>query len=206
MATTLDVVNDCLATLGEAPLATLTEPHEFKSSAQRILARTSKRIQATGWWCNQEAVTYVPNSVNGQVQLPGDVLKFQSGVRNRDLLQRGVPKPWIVQRGSRLYDTRTQSYVITEDEVIGEITRNVPFEDLPPVLNEYIAAEAVVKFQSNFDADNSKRQELEQHWTLARADARAEQIRQVAVNFRNNNSTLNRIKSYTRSARRYIGR
>lgn len=151
-------------------------------------------------------MTYVPNSVNGQIQLPGDVLKFQSGVRNRDLLQRGVPKPWIVQRGSRLYDTRTQSYVITEDEVIGEITRNVPFEDLPPVLNEYIAAEAVVKFQSNFDADNNKRQELEQHWTLARADARAEQIRQVAVNFRNNNSTLNRIKSYTRSARRYIGR
>lgn len=206
MATTLDVVNDCLASLGEAPLATLTEPHEFKSAAQRVLARTSKRIQATGWWCNQEAVTYVPNSVNGQIQLPGDVLKFQSGVRNRDLLQRGVAKPWIVQRGTRLYDTRTHSYEITEPEVIGEITRNVPFEDLPSVLNEYIAAEAVLKFQSSFDADNSKRQELTQAWTLARADARAEQIRQVAVNLRYNNPTLNRIKSVTRSARRYIGR
>ena len=206
MATILDVVNDCLASMGEAPLASLTEPHEFKGAAQRTIDRTNRRIQATGWWCNQEAVTYVPNSVNGQVQLPGDVLKFQSGVRNRDLLQRGVPKPWIVQRGSRLYDTRTRSYVITEAEVIGEITRNVPFEDLPPVLNEYIAAEAVLKFQSNFDADNGKRQELEQAWSLARQDARAEQIRQVAVNLRNNNASLSRIKSYTRSARRYIGR
>lgn len=204
MATTLEVVNDCLATMGETPLNTLTEPHEFKASAQRALSRANKSIQAVGWWCNLEAATYVPGP-NGQIQLPGDALKWQSGTRSSDKLLRSVAKPWIIQRGNRLYDTREGSYQITE-EVTGELVRLVPFEELPLVLNEFIAAQAVLRFQSNFDADNSKRAELTENWKVARIDARAEQIRQAAVNFRHSNSTLSRIKSVTNAARRYIGR
>lgn len=203
MATTLEVVNDCLATMGEAPLNSLTEPHEFKGSAQRLLARSNKNIQAIGWWCNLETVTYSPNP-NGQVQLPGDCIKWQSGVRESKTLTRGFAKPWIVQRGSRLYDTRAGSFTITE-EVTGEIVRLIPFEDLPPVLNEYVASQTILRFQSNFDADNSKRAELTENWRIARLEARAEQIRQSAVNLRASNPTLSRIKSVTRSARRYIG-
>ena len=204
MATTLEVVNDCLATMGETPLNTLAEPHEFKASAQRMLQRANKSIQAVGWWCNLEATTYVPGP-NGQIQLPGDALKWQSGVRSSDRLIRGQAKPWIIQRGSRLYDTREGSYQITE-EVTGELVRLVPFEELPLVLNEFIAAQTVLRFQSNFDADNSKRAELTENWKVARIDVRAEQIRQAAVNLRDSNSTLSRIKSVTNAARRYIGR
>lgn len=196
MASTLDVVNDCLATMGEAPLNTLAEPHEFRGSALRKLARANTSIQAHGWWFNKEAVTLNPSSVTGQIQLPSDCLKFQSGVRSTDLLLRGMPKPWIVQRGQRLYDTRARSFTITE-EVIGEIVREVPFEDLPQVINDYVAAEAVIKFQSDFDADNSKRQELTQAWGLARTQANAENIRQLGVNMINNNSRLSRIKRVT---------
>jgi hypothetical protein len=200
MATTLDVINDCLATMGEAPLNTLLEPHEFKGAAQKALSRANKSVQATGWWFNLEAATLVPSPSNGYVQLPGDCLKWQSGVRTADQLVRNQAKPWLVERGNKLYDTRNRTYVITE-EVVGELVREVPFEELPTVVNAYIAAEAVLKFQSNFDADNSKRQELTQSWSLCRIDAKAENIRQLGVNLLNNNSRLSRIKAVTRRLR-----
>ena len=200
MATTLDVVNECLATLGEAPLNTILEPHEFRGTALKAIEKASKRIQASGWWYNVEAATFNPAPTTGHIQLPTDCLKWQSGVRKTDTLVRGTPKPWIVQRGSRLYDTRERTYVITE-EVIGEITREIPFEELPSVMNDFIAAEAVLKFQSSMDADNNKRQELTQSWGVCRVAANSENIRQAGVNLVNSNSRLSRIKAATRTLR-----
>lgn len=201
MASILDVVNDCLATLGEAPLNTLLEPHEFRGTAQRLLTKTNRRIQAPGWWFNTEAITFTPNPT-GQVVLPGDYLKWQSGVRSSDMLVRSEAKPWLVERGGRLYDTRTRSFVLTEN-VTGELVRELPFEQLPAVINDYVAAETVLKFQSNFDGDNSRRQELTQAWVLARTVANAENTRQLGVNFIYNNSRLSRIKRVTRQLRNY---
>lgn len=197
MATTLDVVNECLATMGESPLNTLAEPHEFKASALRYLAKENRTIQSPGWWYNTEAMTLAPAPSTGHMQLAGDVIKWQSGIRSRDLLVRSQAKPWIVQRGTRLYDSRNRTYVMTE-EVTGEIVREVAFTDLPPVINDFVAASAVLKFQSNFDADNSRRQELTQIFSLARTEAKSENIRQLAINSINNNARLQRIKQVTR--------
>ena len=112
----------------------------------------------------------------------------------------GPSKPWVVQRGRRLYDTVAGSYIFT-DSVAVAIVRQIPFEDTPSVINDYIAAETVLRFQSNFDGDSSKRKELEQSWTLARAEALSENIRQLRVNMKNNNPRLARVKSVTRYLR-----
>lgn len=194
MATTLDVVNDCLATLGETPLNTLLEPHEFKSAAQRQLAKENRAIQSRGFWFNTEAMTLTPAPTTGHCQLGGDIIKWESGVRARDTLVMNEPKPWIVQRGTRLYDTRNRTYSIDEP-ASGHVVRLVPFEDLPPVVNDYVAAQAVLKFQSNFDADNSRRQELVEAWKVAKIQFESEHIRQTSVNSINNNDRLMRIKS-----------
>ncbi len=193
MANELEVVNDCLASMGESPLNTILEPHEFKSSAQRALSKANKRIQQEGWWCNLEAATLTPSPDTGHITLPGDCLKWQSGVRNAHL-GFAESKPWLGQRGLRLYDLRARSYVITET-VTGELVREIPFEDLPPVLSAYISAEAVLRFQSDFDADNSKRQELAQLAAVCRTAARAEHIRQTGYNAIYLNPRLARIKS-----------
>ena len=196
MATTLDVVNECLATLGEVPLNTLAEPHEFKASAQRYLSRANRRIQSTGYWFNTESATLAPAPLTGHITLSGDTISWRSGVRARDTLTLEAAQPWLVQRGTRLYDTRNRTYVHTLP-AIGTLIREVPFEDLPPVANDLIAAEAVLRFQSSFDADNSKRQELAQAWSLATTALRAENIRQAKVNLINSNPRLHRIKSKT---------
>lgn len=200
MATTLEVVNECLASLGEAPLNTLTEPHVFKSAAVQRLSEASKRIQARGWWYNLEAQTIEPDPLYGKLQLAGDALQWQSGVRSRDTLVRSQAKPWVVQRGRFLYDTRNQTYVFTES-VTGEIAREVPFEDLPQQIADYIRAETVLQFQSGFDADTQRRVELTATWQTARVEAKAENTRQLAVNLINNNTRLQRIKSVTRRLR-----
>lgn len=200
MATTLDVVNECLATLGEAPLNTLNEPHVYKGAALSALSKANKSAQSRGWWFNTEAMTMTPAPTTGQMQLPGDCIRWASGVRTSDTLSLGTSKPWAVQRGSRLYDTRTRTYVFTE-EVVGEITRLVPFDELPTTANDFVAADAVLRFQSGFDADNSRRQELTQARAEARMALNAEQTRQLKVNLINNNSRLQRIKSRVRGLR-----
>jgi hypothetical protein len=186
--------------MGESPLTALAEPHTFKSAALRKLAKANRDVQSQGWWFNTEAITLSPAPVTGHIQLAGDVIKWQSGVRTTDLLVRGMPKPWVVQRGTRLYDTRLRSFTLTE-EVVGEVTRLVPYEDLPPVAQDFVSAQAVLRFQSDFDADNSRRQELMQEWQLARQLLNSEQIRQSSVNAINNNVRLQRVKRVTRAAR-----
>ena len=194
MATTLDVVNDCLGTLGEAPLNSLLEPHEFRGTAQRLLLRASTRIQSPGWWFNTEEITFSPQGA--EVVLPGDSLKFQTGTRTAKSKERVGHKPWIVERGGRLYNAQTQSFMIDED-VVGELVRLIPFDQLPTIVNELIAAEAVYQFQSSFDADRAKREELAEQVRKLTIQANAENIRQQAVNMLYNNPRLARIKRVT---------
>lgn len=203
MTTELDVVNECLGTMGEAPLNTLSEPHEFRGTAQRLLKRNSNQIQSLGWWFNTERFVAERPTNLGYIQLPGDVLKWASGNKARDTYVQQQGKSWIVMRGRRLYDTVNGTYEIN-DRVVGEIVRELPFADLPPQAQEFVAAQTVLRFQSDYDADNSKRQELQERWKLARLDCRAENIRQNRFNFRDNNPQLAYVKSVTRAARRYI--
>jgi hypothetical protein len=197
MASTLDVINSCLASMGEAPLNSESEPHEYKASAKRLLLKSNRTVQTPGWWFNTEVVNLVPSPANQQIQLSNDTIQFRSGTRLRDTGVLNSPKPWIVQRGQRLYDTRTNSYTITEN-VSGELVREVPFEELPPSINDLIAALTVLKFQSDFDADSNKRAELGQDYKEARMRANSENIRQLSVNLLNSNERLQRIKRVSR--------
>lgn len=196
MYTTLEVVNECLASMGESPLSSLAEPHAMKGAAVAKLTRANKNIQETGRWFNTEYVSLKPDSVNKWITFGGDVLKFTSGTPN------AVAKPYLVQRGNRLYNLQTRSYVLDED-VEGFIVRLVPFEELPPVAANYIGSQAVLRFQSDFDADNSKRQELKEAWMAARIEFNAEHIRQVKVNMLDSNRTLARIRQHNTNTLRF---
>lgn len=187
MYTTLEVVNGCLASMGETPLSSLVEPHAMKGAAIAELNRANKTVQSKGRWFNTEEVSFNPDSVNGWITLAGDAIKFESGSKT------APAKPWLVQRGNRLYNLNTRSYVVGEG-VEGRIVRLVPFEELPPVAADFIATTAVLKFQSNFDGDNNKRQELKEDNNRARIEFMAEDIRQRRVNLLDSNRTLTRIR------------
>lgn len=191
---TLDVVNECLATMGHRSLNSLSDPHPSKGEALARLNKVNEQIQAIGWWFNEEILNLSPAVNDNFVYVPNDVISLQT------------PKAEYVQRGNRLYNRTTGSFTFTES-VKCVIRRLVPYADLPLVAAQHIGALTVLEFQSDFDADPQKRQELQdrisgngiRHGTLALLNA--EEIRQQRVNMITGNARLQRLKQVTRQAR-----
>ena len=165
---TLTVVNSMLATMGEAPLASLEEPHAFKGAALAYLDRENRIIQARGWWFNIEELTLQP-MLNGRISLANDIV----AVRTSD--------PKIVQRGQYLYNLDGGTDIFTESKDVLAI-RVVPFENLPEVMSDYIGWCAAHVFQLNYDGDSARTRELEQLKANAYVAVRADDIRNKRVN------------------------
>ena len=205
MATSLDVVNQCLAIMGEAPLNTLLEEHAFKSSALQILTRNDTNASAEGWWFNTERITLTVNPTDSRIYLPGDT----STVRMID------NEPWLVQRGRVLYDTQNGTDIFPANSSFkAELIRKVPFEDTPVNYNAYVARKTVWDFQQEYDGDQTKTRNLQMEVMGAPASAysngslglygvlKAEHIRATRVNFILQSERLSRITNTVNYSRR----
>jgi len=143
--TTLDVVNDCIALLGESPLNSLEEDHPMVASALAKLRVANTREQAKSWWFNRELVDLQPDPITNFVFIPEDTISI-------DPLN-----PWthLVARGRRLYDPNGAGYTIGR-AVRVRMVRKVPFEDLPALAKVYIGICAQLDFGKDYDADARK--------------------------------------------------
>lgn len=189
---TLTVVNEMLGTMGETSLSSLTDYHPFLADCLDTLNRVSQNVQAKPWWFNEEKATLTPNVVDSFIYLPNDLLEIMSC------------KAEYVQRGGRLYNTETGSYVFTDD-VTMTIRRLLDFEDLPQIPASYIAAEAVLQFQSSYDGDSNKRAEKAAWRDNCLVNLNAEETRKRKINLLENNPRLYRIKRATQRLRGWTG-
>lgn len=205
MATTLEVVNQCLAVMGEAPLNTLAEDHAYKQSALNILERNDKQIQSEGWWFNTEYLELSPNPTDSRIYLPNDTATI------RPICDR----PDIVQRGRILYDTSKGTDKFVAGTIIRlNLIRRVAFELVPSSVNDYITRKTVLDFQNDYDGDSTKTRDLwrEVYGTPANANtqesmglrgiAKSEHIRYTKVNFIQQSSRLHRITNRIDYSRR----
>lgn len=196
MLTTLDVVNQCLAIMGEAPLNALNEDHVYKAGAINKLNHNDAMIQSEGWWFNTENLKLRVNIADRRVYLPTD----NSTVKpHRNHAAR------YVQRGRTLYDLREGTDRFPDNfELDVLLVRRVPFEDLPVSVSSYIAGKTVLDFQNSFDGDQTKTRNLLIEvnglpgQTLGlKGMAEAEHIRNIGYNFINDSSRLGRIRNVT---------
>jgi len=171
MLSELDVVNEMLSTLGEAPLNALDDEHPLVPAARRIVRIASYRLQAEAWWFNQETITLNNDPNTGEVLLPSDAIRVDPSDRNWNL----------VQRGRRYYDPSNATYNIGEP-VPSVLVRNVPFDDLPPTAQHVVSLTAQVEFNKAYDGDEVKLSMLGAALNLARATLHAEHIRNVDAN------------------------
>lgn len=171
----LDVINEMLASMGEAPLNQIDEDHPYVASGRRYLTTTSARLQAVGWWFNTELLSFVPDADSSFVYIPNDIISAEGA--------RGLCRNMYTQRGRRLYDLTTGTYVIDESPVYLKCIRNVPFDDLPGPAQDAVCASAVLRFQKNYDADQAKTQLLSVDQRDALTLLKAEHTRQVKTNF-----------------------
>lgn len=201
---TLDVVNEMLGTMGEAPLNSLDDPHTFLGSALKMLDKNDAQIQARGWWFNTEDITLQPSSLDSGVYLPGDTISVNVYPNQ---LGMGTTRS-IVQRGRRLYNTNNGTYVFS-GPVRVSLKRRVPFEDMPETAAQYIASKAVLQFQSDYDGDTAKTRELSSRISGPEGTFQAiqrEHTRESQPNLLLGNDRLQRLKSITRGVRANIPR
>lgn len=178
----LTVINDMLGTLGEAPLNSLTEEHPLLGACQRYLEVSDIAVQAQGHWYNKETLTLQPSAVDSALYVPGDTIGIRSGDRT------------VTLRGRRLYDLENGTYAF-EDELEVTLIRRVPFTELPELAAGWVAADAVLRFQRVYDGDNQRTQQLQEALAMARAEARAEDIRNSKSNFLDSNYNLTYLRS-----------
>lgn len=131
MYTKLKAVNLMLSTVGESPVEALDAGFEEAELAKRILEEVIEEVQAHDWHFNRETdLELLPDS-NGFVFLPANTLRVDD--------VKAESK--IIQRGSRLYDKKTHTYVISKSVKV-DIQVKLAFEELPYPAQHYIAIRA----------------------------------------------------------------
>lgn len=182
----LTVVNRMLATLGQSPLNSLQSNNRWLGACLTTLDQSDRDIQAKGWWFNSEPLTLTPSAVDSNIYLPGDTISVLADIPGE-----------CAQRGNRLYNLEAGNYAFTKDVKV-TLMRLVPFESLPELVAAYIAADAVYWFQSNYDGDVQKSSQLAQRLSLAKAEAKTEDITQRRVNRLDSNPGVQLVRSFSR--------
>ena len=132
----LAAVNIMLGVIGQMPVTTLggTQTVDIEL-AESVLDETSRAVQSEGWEFNRETnVTLTPTAVTKQVSLNGTILRIDT------------PRMNTTQRGSRLYNKDTNSFLFDGD-VVANILRALDYDDVPPAGRHYIAIRAARVFQ-----------------------------------------------------------
>lgn len=196
MFSKLDVVNQMLGLLGELPVNTLDTPHEVVVAGLAALDAESVRVQARGWWFNQETPVLHPQVDSNFILLPANTLDVDS------LTQY----PEITQRGGRLFNATTSSYEFTAPVKV-RLTRYLDFDDLPMLARYYIAAGAKLTVQLDLDGDSTKARKLTGDRAEAYAELNAQDIRNKATSIMNRPDfayNLHRVRGHSPDPHRHI--
>lgn len=181
MFTKLDVVNDQLATMGEAPITVdLLSSHPYAAIGLRRLAVANRRFQVRGWWFNQIRTDLTPDE-DGLVEFPCGILRME-----------GPGSEGLVIRGNTLYDVRdgsTRLKTVRGALVVVELD----FLDLPPMAQIHVRDRAVYDFQQDYDSTESRRAQTQADAAASFIECSAEHIRAVRANRLLMPSTLSKI-------------
>lgn len=162
----LEAVNLILGVVGENPVNSLDVSGLANVDiARQVLHDVSREIQAQDWNFNTEYDYPLPLTIDGYLPVPPNTLKLDL---TDDLIGRADP----VQRGDRMYDRKTRSWVFTEP-LRFDMTFFLPFEQIPEQVRRYIAIRAARFFQRRFLSSTDINAFSEEEEVAARASALA---------------------------------
>lgn len=143
----LAAVNRILAGQGLPPVNTIDGATSKNTQiALSILRQISTDVQAEGWSFNTEYdFTLAQDAATGEVRVPENVTRWFSD-----------DEPWLIQRGTRLYDRRDKTYV-HDGAKEGTAQIQLAWDDLPIEAKTYIAARAArVVYEQYVGADEGR--------------------------------------------------
>lgn len=179
LMTELDVVNRCLATMGELPINSIEgSRNPIVTNARNAFKDKTIDEQATGWWFNIETIKLFPQEVDsngvGIYRAPSDTLALST---DQDFNPR-----WLTLRQNKLYHSGKGEYFTGSQQVQVRIVRLVPFDDLPYSAQRLIREATVFKFQQDYDGDELKIQEAQAQYSDAYTNCMADHTRSVKAN------------------------
>ena len=138
----LQAVNKALQMMGESPLNSLQGLLGLGNLAEEIVDSVSRKVQVEGWSFNTDyQMTLTRDSTTNQISVGTNV-------------SRVVIDPYeyydidVVQRGSRLYDRKNNTYVFSID-LKADMTVILEWDDLPEHARVYIMTKAGKELQEN---------------------------------------------------------
>lgn len=152
----LTAVNRILPTLGEHPVTSLNTKHPTLAIILPKIDLKIDDLTIQGYWFNTFDVALYPDSEGG-IAIPVDTLTF-------------VPtKEPAIQRGRKLYNAASQTYVWTKP-VDALITTRIPFAELPESMALFVMYSVMV---TSYVTDIGLEQDV-QLWQseMAKAEAR----------------------------------
>ena len=140
LTTELEAVNVMLGTIGEAPVNSLsgTLPVDV-STAVAVLKEVRRKVLALGWWFNIDYEVQSTLDGSNNIVLATNVLRAD--------LTYPDPNIILVQRGTKLYNAKTKTYVFTQAPKL-TLTYLLDWAELPEQARQYIMHRAARIFQA----------------------------------------------------------
>lgn len=166
----LEALNLLLRAIGSSPVNSLTTTHPDASNAKATLDRARIQLQLTGWWFNIDYdVAFTPDTT-GQIVVSQDITKVI------------LEDKYIVQRGRKLYNKSTQTYVFTGEVLARRIQYVLPWETLPASMQLYATYYAAAQFVRDTLGDAGKVSEFLTESVNARLDVKKDDLEQGQYN------------------------
>jgi hypothetical protein len=166
--TELEAVNAMLAAISESPVATLDDDTVLDAAqARTTLLNEMRAIQSKGWHWNSDYEYELTPNVSNNILIPATAAFVDpSKIAGKD----------YVWRGTRLYDRKNKTYVITE-AVKCDIIWLLPFEEMPECFRRYVYIAAITKFVDQQMGDQAIHQYTEQDHLEARVEIERSEAR-----------------------------
>lgn len=136
----LDAINEILSSVGSSPVNSLEDALNVDVlNAKRILKATSIEIQSRGYVFNTLNNVYLsPDSDTGLVPYARDYIRvFTTGYK-------------LVDRSGYFFDLVSSTNEFPEGLTVGELVKELPFEELPVIFRKYITVRAARVFQMRY--------------------------------------------------------
>ena len=131
----LEAINRVLQMMGEAPVNSLAGQYGLAQQAEEMLKDVSRKVQSDGWSFNTDYERdMTPDTNTKEISVGVNVSRVVVDPYN-------YPSLDVVQRGSRLYDRRANSYQF-DDSFKADVTYMLEWEELPEHARQYIAVKA----------------------------------------------------------------
>lgn len=144
MLSKLEAINEILTAAGEQAVLTLVSGAADTTNAETILNQETKKVLAKGWHFNTENGVEIQPDASGFINIHSDVLRLDPSDQRQD----------YVERGSRLYNLKDQTYVFTGPVKVNLI-RSLDFEEVPFNAQDLIVQRAKKKYQRAYVGSQS---------------------------------------------------